>query len=131
MKKSYIYIAWGVLYAICMALGFLQGAAGFGKVLLVASAVIFFLPPFYLAVTDQSRKTQFVLRLVSICVLALSCVFIGLNFASVHFSPSVGLVLYVLLNMVSTPMFCAQYWVLGLFLWACLLMLTLPNRQKK
>ena len=131
MKKSYIYAIWAVLYCICVGLGFVPDPAGFGKVLLVLSSLIFFLPPFYLlwqARKEKSRKTILVLRLLSGSVLLLSLVLIILNFMSVNWSAQTGLVMYVLLVMFSAPMVCGQYWALSLFLWACVLMAAFSNR---
>lgn len=130
MKKSVVYGIWAVLYCICVGLGFVEEPEGFGKFLLTASSVIFFLPPFYLAWQarkEKNRKTLLVLRLVSIAVLALSLILIVLNFLSVYFSAETGLVLYVLLVMFTAPMVCCQYWALSLFLWACVLMLSFPK----
>ncbi len=131
MKKTYIYAAWGALYCLCVALGFVPNPQGFGKFLLTVTGLIFFLPPFfllYLAKKENSRKTLSVLRLLSISSLALTVILLSLNFLSVYFSEQTGLVLHVLLVMFTTPMVCIGYWVLSLFLWACLLMLT---RQKQ
>ena len=130
MKKSLVYSFWAVLYVLCAALSFVENPEGFGKFLLVATGIIFFLPPFYLvfrARKEKDRKTLKVLRLISICVLSLSLVLIVLNFLSVYFSAYTGLFLYVLLALFSVPMICSQYWVLGLFLWACLLMVSLEK----
>lgn len=130
MKKSVIYTVWAVLYCICVGLGFTKDPEGLGKFLLTASSVIFFLPPFYLAWqarNEKNRKTMLVLRLVSIAVLSLSLILIALNFLSVYFSAQTGLVLYVLLVMFTAPMVCSQYWALSLFLWACVLMLSLQK----
>ena len=127
MKKTLIYGLWAVLYCICVGLGFVSEPEGLGKGLLVATALIFFLPPFYLVFTakkEKDRKTVLVLRLVSIGVLALSLIFLVLNFLSVYFSAETGLVLYVLLVMFSAPMICGQYWVMSLFLWAILMILS-------
>lgn len=128
MKKSVVYILWAVLYCICVGLGFTENPEGFGKFLLTASSVIFFLPPFYLifrARKENDRKTVLVLRLTSIVILCFSLILLVLNFLSVYFSAQAGLVLYVLLVMFTAPMVCSQYWALSLFLWACVLMLTL------
>ena len=130
MKKSVIYILWAVLYCICVGLGFTEDPEGFGKFLLTASSVIFFLPPFYLvwqARKENDRRTVLVLRLISSLILAFSLVLIVLNFLSVYFSAQTGLVLYVLLVMFTAPMVCSQYWALSLFLWACVLMLSLQK----
>ena len=127
MKKKLIYGLWALLYCVCVGLGFVADPAGFGKFLLVATALIFFLPPFWLMVTakkEKDRKTVRVLRLISTGVLALSLIFLVLNFLSVYFSAETGLVLYVLLVMFSAPMICGQYWVISLFLWAILMILS-------
>ena len=131
MKKSMIYGIWAVLYCICVGLGFVSEPAGLGKALLVATALIFFLPPFYLFFTakkEKDRKTVLVLRLISISVLALSLVFLVLNFLSVYFSAETGLVLHVLLVMFSTPMLCGQFWAMSLFLWAILMILSFQKQ---
>ena len=130
VKKSVVYAIWGVLYCICVGLGFVQEPAGFGKILLVLTSLIFFLPPAYLlwqARKEKSRKTVLVLRLLSGSVLLLSLLLIILNFMSVNWSAQAGLVMYVLLVMFTAPMVCGQYWALSLFLWACILMVSLKR----
>ena len=99
--------------------------------MIVATALIFFLPPFWLlfqARKEKDRKTVLVLRLISAGTLILSLIFLVLNFLSVYFSAQTGLVLYVLLVMFSAPMTCGQYWAMSLFLWACLLILSFQKR---
>lgn len=132
MKKSVLYIIWAVLYCACVGLGFVDAPQGLGKVLLVAVSVGFFVLPYSLAfraIKEEDRKTLRVLRLVSICELALALILLVLNFLSVYFSAHTGLVLYVLLVMFTAPMVCGQNWFLSLFLWACLLMLTLQRKR--
>ena len=127
MKKSYLYIAWGVLYALCLGVSFTPNPTGIGEFFLVASALLFFVPPYLLlwrARKEQDRRTVIILRLICIVILALTLLLLCLNFVSVNFSNAAGLVLYVLLTMFSVPMVCGQYWTMSLFLWACLLMLT-------
>ena len=127
MKKSVLYSLWAVLYCLCVGFGFVENATGFGKFLLVVLGIVFFLPPFLLAYRarlEKDRRTLQILRLVSICVLALALVLLVLNLLSVNFSSGVGLTLHVLLVMFTAPMVCIRYWALGLFLWACLLMVT-------
>ena len=131
MKKNYVYTLWAVLYCVCVGLGFVPNPAGIGKLLLVLTGLIFFLPPGYLlwrAKRENCPKTFLTLRLISAGVLALSLVLLVLNFLSVNWSANTGLVLYVLLVMFSAPMACCQYWALGLFLWACVLMVSLKSR---
>ena len=131
MKKTAVYIVWAVLYCACVGFSFVKDPTAGEKVFLVAMSILFFVPPFYLAFQarkEESRKTLLALRLVSIGVLSLSLILLVLNFLSVYFSAKAGLVLYVLLVMCSVPMVCVQHWFLGLFLWACLLMLTLQKK---
>lgn len=130
MKKKLSYSTWAVLYIICAALGFVEEPEGFGKFLLTATGIIFFLPPFYLllcARQERDQKTVRLLRLISICILCLSLVLIVLNFLSVYFDAYTGLFLHVLLVLFTAPMICSQYWALALFLWACLLMVSLQK----
>ncbi len=125
MKKSVLYSLWAGLYCLCVGLGFVNNAAGFGKFLLVLVGILFFLPPFVLAYQarqEKDRRTLAVLRLLSSCVLVLALVLLVLNLIAVNFSSQTGLVLHVLLVMFTAPMVCIRYWALGLFLWACLLM---------
>ena len=127
MKKSYLYIAWAVLYAVCLGVSFTPNPTGIGEFFLIATALLFFVPPFVLlwrARKAQDRRTVIILRLICIVVLALTALFLCLNFLAVNFSEAAGLVLHVLLVMFSVPMVCGQYWTMSLFLWACLLMLT-------
>ena len=131
MKKTVVYALWAVLYCACMGFSFVKDPTAGEKVFLVALSLLFFAPPFFLAFRakkEESRKTLLALRLVSILVLSLSLILLVLNFLSVYFSAKTGLVLYVLLVMCSVPMVCAQHWFLGLFLWACVLMLTIQKK---
>lgn len=132
MKKPLIYTVWGILYCLCVGFGFIPNPQGLGKALLVAVSLLFFVPPFtllWLAKKENSHKTVTVLRLLSICVLALSLIFLVLNFLSVNFSAETGRFLFVALVMFSAPMVTSQYWALSLFLWAVLMMLTLPGTR--
>lgn len=132
MKKSFIYAIWSVLYCACVGFGFVDASTGFGKALLGLIGLLFFVPPFYLlwqAKKEENRKTILVLRLISGGILALSLLLLVLNFLSVYFSAHTGLVLYVLLVMFTPPMACIQSWALSLFLWACLLMLTVQGQR--
>ena len=123
MKERILYIAWAVLYAICAALGFYGEAEGFGKVLFVLTALIFFFPGaglLVLAYRDKNRKIRRRVRLISAVSLVLTLIFLVANVA-VAAAETTNKVLHVLLVLVSAPMLCGQYWVMSLFLWACLL----------
>ena len=130
MKKIILTIVWAALYAVCVGLGFVSNPTAGEKAVLVALSIGFFVPPYwlyFLGRKEESRKTHLILRLISAIILILTLILLIGNFLSVYFSPEVGLVLYVLLVMFSAPMMCGQYWALSLFLWACLLFLTLQK----
>ena len=126
MKIKLTYALWGVLFIICACLGVVRDAAGFGKVLLILSSLIFFLPGVLLLYWGQRKQV----RIISICSLSATLVLLVANFFSVLASKAVGDILYALLVLVSSPMVCSQYWVLSLFLWACLLMATFVKPKK-
>ena len=126
MKLKLTYALWAVLFVICACLGFVRDAAGFGKVLLILSSLIFFLPGVFLLSWGQRKQV----RIICLCSLGVSLVLLVANFFSVLTSRLVGDILYALLVVFSTPMVCSQLWVLSLFLWACLLMATFLKPKK-
>ena len=133
-KKKILSIVWAVLYALCVGLGFVTEPTAGEKAFLIALSIGFFVPPYwlyFLARKENNRKTILVLRLISIGILALTVLFLILTFLSVNFSEQAGLVLGVLLTMFSAPMVCSQVWVLPLFLWATLMMLTFQRPCRK
>ena len=111
------YICWGVLYALCAGIGFIPEPSGIVKWAMVGLSLMFFLPGFVLLYLGQRKPV----RLISAISLGATLVTLMLNFLSVHSTIGTGDFLYVLLGLVSTPMFCTRIWVLSLFLWACLL----------
>ena len=134
MREKILYAIWGGLYAVCTVLGFVNGAQGFGKLLLLFTALIFFVPGgilLYDAIQAQDTKALLRLRIISACSLGLTMALLIANILSVSASAAVGEALHGFLVLVSVPMFCSQYWLVSLFLWACLLMLTLYKRPKQ
>lgn len=130
MKEKVLYPVWGCLYILCVGLGLIPNAQGVGRVLLVLIALSFFAPGTLLVYTGQktgNRKMLLRVRTVCIVSLTLTVVTLAANFLSVNASAETGKLLYELLALVSAPMLCAQYWVLSLFLWAALLMATIPG----
>ena len=133
MKERILYIAWAVMYAICAALGFYGEAEGFGKVLFVLTALIFFLPGIGLLVLGYREKNKGILRRVRIIAavsLVLTLIFLVANVA-VAAAETTNKLLHVLLVLVSAPMLCGQYWAVSLFLWACLLFATFTKLPKE
>lgn len=134
MKERVLYIAWAILYAICAALGFYGEAKGVGKVLFVATAVIFFLPGAALVVLGHRENNKKILRRVrriSLICLVLTFCFLIANVAVAAITETANKVLHVFLVLVSAPMLCGQYWALSLFLWACLLFATFVKLPKE
>ena len=134
MKKSYVYAVWAVLYCICAGLGFVRDAEGLGKSLLIGCSFIFFLPPLLLAwyaSKKEDRKIMKELRIISLVALGLIVVLLVLNFLAVYLNSYSGLFLYVMLVLFTAPMVCGQYWAMPIFMWACLLMITMRRPEPK
>ena len=134
MNKNSYFALWGGMFVICAGLGFIPKPEGAAKWLLVTISVLFFLPPAMLlryAMQANDRDTVKLIRNLSLLSLGITVVTLILNFASLIWSEAVGNALYALLIVVSCPMICAQYWLLSMFLWACLLMASIRYLRKK
>ena len=124
MKEILSYCAWVCLYILCVGLGTVEDAEGIAKVFFILTSLIFFLPGcylLYLGHKEQKKPMLLRVRIVSVCSLALTMIVFCANVIAVSASKDMGRNLYDLLNLVSAPMFCAQYWIISIFLWACLL----------
>lgn len=130
-NKPY-YIAWGVLYALCAGLSFIPEPAGALKGFMTVLALGFFVPPaviLYRAVQARQQQTVALIGYLSLGSLVLTFVLLLLNFLSFGASQAAGSLIYWLLILVSVPMICSGAWILSLFLWACLLMVSLKFRK--
>ena len=130
MKKRNLYIAWGVLYGLCVGLGCIPNPSGIVAGLCVSATLGFFIPPAMLlhhAIPRKQTATVRLIGLLSIVSLVLTTGMLILNFLSFRYSELAGNVLYALLILVSSPMVCGQVWLLSLFLWACLLVVSLKH----
>ena len=124
MQEAVLYGIWGALYILCVGLGKVEDPQGFGKVLLVFTALIFFLPGallLYKSKRNGKQKHVKAVRIISIVSLSVTLITFIANLLSVNASAQTGQILYDLLILVSAPMICGQYWIMSLFLWACLL----------
>ena len=124
VKEWILYAIWLCLYILCVGLGTVENAEGVGKVLFILTSLIFFIPGILLLVMGRKERNQKMIRrvrIVSICSLALTVIVFCANVAAVTASIAVREFLHELLILVSSPMFCAQYWILSLFCWASLL----------
>ena len=133
IKEWMLYIAWGCLYILCVGLGTVEEVEGFGNVLFLLTALIFFVPGAWLlriGLQQQNKKKILRIRIISICSLALTLVVFCANVMAVAASGGVGSFLNDLLNLVSAPMFCSRYWIVSLFCWACLLSASFMKKEK-
>ena len=118
MSNNVLYAAWGVLYLITAALGFIPEADGLAAAGMTLLSVLFFVPGVILLYRGEKKRVL----ILSIVSLALTVLFLLLNVWSVGMSQDMGDFLYWTLCVVSAPMFCSRFWILSLFGWACLLM---------
>ena len=130
MNKTSFYSVWAGIYILCAGLSFIPEPAGFGKAVLVLMSILFFIPPMVLLYRGDIRDLKFI-RNISILWLVGALVLLVGNLLSVLASEAFGTGLYALLVLLTAPMVCGQYWLLSLFLWACLLMGSLSILKKK
>ena len=124
MNRTSFYTVWAGLFILCAGLGFIPAPAGFLKFLLIGLTLGFFAVPGWFLTWLDKRGDKLHIRIVrnlALASLGLTIGLILLNFVSFMASEAVGTMLHILLIIVSAPMICGQYWVLSLFLWACLM----------
>ena len=121
MKKNTLFALWGGLFILCAGLGFIPEPEGGIRALLTGVSLLFFIPPALLLYLHRDRATLLLVRNLSLLSLALTLIALVLNFLLALSSQAAGMVLHYILVIVSSPMVCSGYWVLSLFLWACLL----------
>lgn len=120
MKTKTLWLTWLYLFAFCAVMGFIPNPPEYMKALLVVVGICFFIPG-ALLLKRREPKTVRIVRLLSICSLVLTLITIILNFASALMKPIWGTVFYIIMGILSTPMLCCQFWIIGLFGWSCLL----------
>jgi hypothetical protein len=135
MNQKKLLALWAAMFIFCAGLGFIPLPVGGLKVFMITAAVAFFIPPALLIRSAVNRKRPYrdmllLIRNLSLFSLIATTVVLLLNFLSVTWPQFVGDGLYGLLVVISTPMICGQYWLISLFLWACLLMVCLKYLRK-
>ena len=133
-KTKKLWIIWAVLYGICTLLSFFPTPSGAWSGALTLLSVGFFVPGgLLIAEGKKSRDRKLLKKVRNVCLLSLGLTLAGilLNFLSVNGSEAWGTVAYWFLILVSTPMVCAQVWIISMFLWACLLMASIAWLRKK
>ena len=134
MSNKSLYSLWGVLFIICAVLGFIPVPYNWVQAVLTALSVLFFRPPvalLYRAGKQCDRSIPQLIRNLSLASLGLTLLVLILSVVSAVQSEFLGNFLHGILVIVSTPMICSGYWVLSLFLWACLLVCSLRLLRKK
>ena len=130
MNKTSYCTVWAGIYILCAGLSFIPEPAGFLKFLMMALSLGFFLPPALLLYRAKKERDGFMVKLIrnlSLASLALTAAVLIISVLSFLAPEWVGNFLHILLILVSVPMVCSQYWVLSLFCWACLLMVSLKK----
>ena len=118
MKEKTLWLSWLYLYILCAILGFIPEPNGLIKALMVLFSVLCFVPGFLLARRGWVRQV----RTIAMAWLVTGAVLLVLNILSVIMPPVWGDILYYVMVVAASPMVCGQYWVVSLFLGACLLM---------
>lgn len=133
MNKTSFYTVWAGLFILCAGLSFIPEPEGFLKLFMIVLSLFFFIPPtclLYRAEKENDRFTLLLIRNLSLASLGLTAAVLIVSVLSFLAPEWVGNFLHVLLLMVSAPMVCSQYWVISLFLWACLLMVSQKGLKK-
>ena len=137
MKDRKLYLYWLYLYILCAALGFIPNPRNpLVAALLTLCAAAFFLPPallLYRSVQTGQRKNLQAVLWISAGSLVLTLLLFIANTLTVLAPDNLllGNILNAVLIILSTPMCCAPYQVLGIFGWACLLFTALTNWKKR
>lgn len=123
-RKGKLALAWGILYGICVVLGFIQTDNGLLQAIFALVSIGFFLPGgilLYEALEKRDKKVIRTVRYLSLTSLCLTVLALIGNVLTLPSSEAVGDRMFGLLIVVSAPMVSSQAWVISLFLWACLL----------
>ena len=124
MKSKTLFILWGGLFVLCAALGFVNTESVAAQVLMTTLSIAFFIPAallLYKCKESGNRSIALLVRNFSAASLLLTAALLIANFLSVLAPAWLGNMLHIILVIVSAPMICSGYWVLSLFLWACLM----------
>lgn len=133
-KPEKLWIAWGCMYLLCAACGFIPVTSKPLYGLFFLFSLGFFIPGgmlLHYAITRKEKRLILAIRIISLVSLLLTLLLILMNFATARESVAVGNAMYWLLIIFSTPMICSQVWVVSMFGWALLLMTTIFYVKKK
>ena len=122
------------MYVLCAGLGFIPQRNVFVHILLGLVALAFYIPGIALlcrGVAEGSKKLIRQIRYISLTFLLLTLLLFVITILAVYAGDNAGIILNVILNFVSVPMFCCYWPGLALFLWACLFMGSFPRLWRK
>lgn len=128
MKTKTLYALWAASFILCAGLGFIPEPEGAAQALLTVLSLLFFLPPFLL-LRVGNKDTAALVRNLSLLSLGMTAVLLVLNFLCAFRSEFLGELLHVVLTVVSAPMIASGCWVVSLFLWACLWLVSRKKRK--
>lgn len=134
MKAKLLYPVWGAMAVLCIGLGTLEAENLWMQLAQLAIGLMFFVPGgliLYNAFSQGSRKGVLAIRWISGLSLALTLVNLVAFFITAGRGDAAADWLYELLILVSCPMICCQYWVVSLFLWACLFGASFLKKDRK
>ena len=134
MSRKDLYALWAVFFILCAGLGFIPEPGQVLSVFMTGMSVLFFVPPAVLVYRAAGAKDKDTLKLVrnlSALSLGVTVTALVLNLLGAVYSDVLGNILHYFLVVVSSPMIASGYWVLSLFLWACLLIAAEKQRKKK
>lgn len=133
MKRSTLWLLWGVFYIICAGLGFIPQPQGIVRAMLFLLSLLFFVPPgvlLYEARRHSNRVLLRRLRMAALASLILTQLMLIANILTAPYSEGLGTAMHILLGLVSAPMFCSNYFVVPLFLWAVVLIMSFTKKKE-
>ena len=129
MKRKLLYALWAFLFSLCAGLGFIPEPEGLMKKVLTAISLAVFLPPALLLYFGGVTDTKLI-RNLSALSLGLTTLLLILNFFTAFGSETLGQVMHYVLIIVTSPMICSGHWAMSMFLWACLLMVSIHQFRR-
>lgn len=133
MKKNTLFALWGGLFILCAGMSFIPEAAGVVRNIQILLSFLFFIPPamlLYQAARFHRRPVAALIRNLSILSLAMTSALLLICILTAMGPTVLGNILNSVLTIVSSPMLCSPSWALSMFLWACLLMVSISVLRK-
>lgn len=119
-----LYQAWGGMFVLCAGLGFVVEPPSLVRAVFFLLSLVFFLPPavlLYRAHRTGDNRDRKLIRGLSAAWLILTLTLLLLNIRSALMGRFWGDFFHAMLTVISSPMLVSGYWIVPIFLWACLL----------